>query len=235
MGPAVWASLSNDLQAHFEVHCLALPGHGGTPRVPGWSVASLASEWLARWPEAYWLGWSLGAQVALAAASQPGARLRGTVLLGGTPRFTATQGWSCAMQAAEFEAFCQFCDQSPRQALQQFLGLQVLGSEQRSATLRTLRETLATSPEIDRKALLDGLRVLRTTDLRGTMAGVQCPVLWISGERDQLTPCDAANRSSSAMPHAQVECVPGAGHALLISHQAEVLSRSSTWLLEECA
>lgn len=235
MNPAVWAPLEKRLKPHFEVHCPALPGHGGMPMIPGWSAASLAQSWLEIWPDAFWLGWSLGAQVVLAAAGCENRRMRGAVLLGGTPRFVATGEWSCAMAESEFQAFKARCGTAPETTLQQFLGLQVLGSEQRGSTLRVLRKTLAAAPETDRQALLGGLEVLQQTDLRPALAGVPCPVLWLSGEQDQLTPAAAARRSAAAMTHSRVECLPGAGHAPFISHEGEVADQVSRWFLEECA
>lgn len=235
MNPAIWGSMADHLRRDFEVHCLALPGHGGAPLIPGWSVASLARSWLEAWPDALWVGWSLGAQIALAAACGTAGRIRGAVLLGGTPRFVAAGDWPGAMGTDVFRAFCARCGADPDATLQQFLGLQVLGSDRRAATLRSLRECLADAPENSRRALLHGLHVLQETDLRQGLGAARCPVLWMSGEADQLTPVDAAHWSAARMPHARVESLPGAGHALFISHENEVLARAGEWLLEECA
>lgn len=241
MNPSLWDDLAQPLSEHFEVHCPALPGHGGTPPVPGWSAESLASDWLQAWPDAFWVGWSLGAQVALAAAIQApedkddNQRVRGAVLLGGTPRFVATDDWSCAMPEHEFNTFQDQCKATPENTLQQFLGLQVLESAQSGRTLRALRQAVATAPAPGREGLLDGLRVLRNLDMRADLAKVRCPVLWLSGDSDHLTPHEAARWSATKMPHSQVECLPGAGHAPLISHKDEVLRQINAWLLEECS
>lgn len=235
MNPLVWEPLACHLRKHFEVHCPALPGHGGAPSMPGWSVTALARSWLETWPDAFWVGWSLGAQVALAAAGQPSTPVRGAVLLGGTPRFVVAPGWPCAMADDVFNSFCERCDAEPDATLQAFLGLQVIGSERRAATLRTLRERLAEAPAITSQALQEGLHVLQTTDLRHQLGEARCPVLWLSGDADRLTPVEAAQWSAERMPHARVETLPGAGHAPFVSHQSEVLAQTSEWLLEECA
>lgn len=234
MNPTVWDAMVKPLQKHFEVHCPALPGHAGTALQPGWSVEALAQQWLGAWPDAFWVGWSLGAQVTLAAAGRPGARMQAAVLLGGTPCFVATDAWPCAMHGDEFSEFYQRCEALPQATLQQFLGLQVLGSAQRGPTLRALRLALAAAPETTQKALLEGLRVLRDTDLRAGLAAVACPILWLCGEQDQLTPAAAARQAAARMKQSQVECLTGAGHAPFISHEAEVLRQINTWFLEKC-
>ncbi len=233
MNPSVWDAMAEPLREHFEVHCPALPGHADAPLQPGWSAASVAQQWLQKWPDAFWLGWSLGAQVTLAAACRPGARMRAAVLLGGTPRFVATDDWACAMPEGEFSAFYQRCTDAPQATLQQFLGLQVLGSSGRGHTLRALRRALGAAPEPGPEALLEGLRVLRDSDLRTSLAAATCPVLWLCGERDQLTPVAAARQSAAGMTQSQVECLPGAGHAPFISHQAGVLEQINAWFLEK--
>lgn len=235
MNPGVWNPLADRLRARFRVHCPALPGHGGAPVLPGWSAMSLAQRWLETWPDAFWLGWSLGAEVALAAGACAEGQVRGAVVLGATPRFVATGDWPCAMGENDFQDFDSRCEADPEDTLQQFLGLQVLGSERRSATLRALRESLAAAPETGKQALLSGLDVLRQTDLRPVLAEIRCPVLWLTGEQDRLTPVAAARRSAAAMAHSRVECLPGAGHAPFISHEADVADHVSRWLLEECS
>jgi len=234
MNPSVWEAMAEPLREHFEVHCPALPGHAGAPLQAGWSVGSVARGWLEMWPDAFWVGWSLGAQVTLAAACRQGAHLRAAVLLGGTPRFVTSRDWSCAMPGDEFSAFYRQCEASPQSTLHQFLGLQVLGSAARGPTLRALRQALGAVPEPRPEALLEGLRVLRDSDLRAALATVDCPVLWLCGERDQLTPVAAARLSAASMMQSQVECLPGAGHAPFISHEAEVLEQINAWFLEKC-
>src|SRR5512145_1555671 len=76
-----------------------LRGHGRSAAPGGpFGLADLAGDLAALFDaldlrRAVLLGWSLGAQVALAAAPRVRARLAGFVLVSGTPRFTEGEGW----------------------------------------------------------------------------------------------------------------------------------------------
>jgi pimeloyl-[acyl-carrier protein] methyl ester esterase len=233
MGPACWGGYAQALSADFDVRCPALPGHGGTPPSPGWTPEALADEWAANWPGAFWIGWSLGALVALAAAIRSPRLLRGLLLIGATPRFLAGDDWPCAMAPKAFETFRDGCRDDPIDTLARFLALQVRGSEAARATLRSLRQLASGEPAPGPTALLDGLGVLAETDLRKDLAGVRCPTLWVTGEADALTPPGAARRAAGNQPQARVSCVPGAGHAPFISHQPPLLNMTRNWFLDK--
>jgi pimeloyl-[acyl-carrier protein] methyl ester esterase len=238
MSPVVWGAFADSLATHFEVKALCLPGHGGAAAQPGWTAAGLAQQWLDEYPDACWLGWSLGAQVVLAAASRPSARMKGAVLLAGTPRFVASDDWPCAMLPRRFNSFRAACEAAPEETLRQFLSLQVVASEHGHQTLATLRERLQAAPPVPAAAMLDALRVLADTDLRDELEAIRCPLLWINGAEDRLVPCGAARNEppmAGAPGSFQTECLAGAGHVAFISHQQQVLDLVLPWLLENIA
>lgn len=72
MSNAVWSALPARLSERYQLHPIELPGHGDAPFDPGWrDLPDWADAALAQAPEqAVWLGWSLGALVALQAALQ---------------------------------------------------------------------------------------------------------------------------------------------------------------------
>ncbi len=233
MGPACWGGYAKAMREDFDVQCPALPGHGGTPPSPGWTPEVLADEWAAIWPGACWVGWSLGALVALAAAIRSPDSVRGLLLIGATPRFLAGDGWPCAMAPKTFEGFRAGCRNDPVETLARFLALQVRGSEAARATLRSLRQLAAGDASPGPAALLDGLDVLADTDLREDLAGVPCPTLWVTGEADALTPLEAARRAAGNQPRARVSSLPGAGHAPFISHRLPLQNMTRNWFLDQ--
>ncbi len=196
-----------------------LPGHGFSPAPPeGFALEGAARAVAAAVPPgAVWLGWSLGALVALAAALA-GAPVAGLILTGATPRFTRAPDWPAALEPAVLEAFAADLERDPEATLRRFLSLQTRGAEGARATLRALRSGGLRRAAAQPAALRGGLEVLRTADLRARLAHLRIPVTVISGARDTLVPPAASEALAAAVPGAGHVLIPGAGHAPFLSH-----------------
>jgi pimeloyl-ACP methyl ester carboxylesterase len=59
-------------------------------------------------------------------------------------------------------------------------------------------------------------------------ASITCPVLFLSGGRDTMTPARTAQPLIDAIPHARRVMFPEAGHALLAERPDEVLDELIT-------
>lgn len=204
-----------------------LPGHGGSPDVPSWDADTLARDLLAGpladVASADWLGWSLGGQVALAAARQAPHRVRRLFLVGFNPCFVTRAEWPEGLRPDFLKEFRRACDRDPAGTMEQFLGLQVLGSERARPTLRLLRAVHGSAPPPGREALLRGLDLLAETDQVRDLASIQTPTLWLCGTKDSLAPPGAHRRAAALMRRAGVRLVPGAGHAPFLSHEQAVI------------
>ena len=230
MGPDCWGAFGAALESRYRVIRTSLPGHGAVPESSTWSLASEAERLLTLAPGASWLAWSLGALVALTAAARAPDRIPRLVLLGATPRFQAAGDWPQGMAPDAFQAFRTDCRRDPEKTLQRFHGLQVKGSEQARPTLAALRQGQLPGASV---SVLDrGLELLAVSDLRDALGTIETPCLWLSGERDAVTPAGAAMAASPAMPRSRVSCVPGAGHAPFLSHPDETLTRVLDFLDE---
>jgi pimeloyl-[acyl-carrier protein] methyl ester esterase len=206
-----------------------LPGHGGSAHVPAWDADTLARDLLAGpladLACADWLGWSLGGQVALAAARQAPQRVRRLFLVGFNPCFVAREDWPEGQRPGFFREFRRACDRDPAGTMEQFLGLQLLGSERTRPTLRRLRELHGSAPPPGRESLLHGLDLLAETDQVRDLASIETPTLWLCGDRDSLTPPGAHRRAAALMREAGVRLVPGAGHAPFLSHEQALIDQ----------
>ena len=120
--------------------------------------------------------------------------------------------------------FAETLQQAPHLTLERFLALQVRGSDNARAVLRSLRENLRRRPEPHPEALDCGLGLLRSTDLRHRLAEVECPALWLLGERDTLTPAGVATDLAALAPHARIDLLKGAAHAPFLSHADESIA-----------
>jgi pimeloyl-[acyl-carrier protein] methyl ester esterase len=227
----IWPPLLPALERRFRVTAIDLPGHGLSPRA-GWAgdledMAGLVAA--AAPPEAAWLGWSLGGQVALAAALAGHVQGR-LALVATTPRFASAPDWPCGMAPDVLEGFAAGLARDPAKALRDFLTLQLRGDRRSAALLAGLKETLAARPAPATEALRAGLEILATADLRPQLGELRQPVLVITGERDRLTPAEAGRRLAAAVPEGEYLEFPGAAHVPFLSHSEQFVAALAAFL-----
>lgn len=220
--------------------CL-LPGWGFSPAVFAPLLAALPETWegvaLPCAPEAgenfiAWarrlapcvpqgsvlLGWSLGAQLALALAAEgaPASRL---VALAATPRFTAATDWPAGLAQATVEQFSEGWRHDREKTRKRFLALQAVGETTRGALIARLAGHLL---PVDAPGLSEGLALLAEADLRELAARVRLPTLLIHGDGDALMPVEASRWLATTIPGAQRLVLAGRGHAALLSAPGDV-------------
>ena len=226
MNAAVWTELATRLAQHFRLHCVDLPGHGGSPACESYTLDALADVLAAALPQRVAVcGWSFGGQVALNWALRQPDRLERLVLLATTPRFVRGANWDCGIAAAVLDEFAQGLVHDYRATLQRFLALQAQGDADRRAVLRALRKHILARGEPDVAALGAGLQLLRETDLRGQLQRIVQPALILHGARDTLVPPAAGVCLQRMLPHATLEVLAGAAHAPFIAQPRQVARR----------
>jgi len=215
MHSGIWGDWLGHLQRYFRVTAVDLPGHGNSPFRGQRELGEWAAAVLDVAPSrAWWVGWSLGGLVALAAADQAPDRFSGLLLVASTPKFVANQHWGHAVPAEIFSQFAQQLETDAGRTLSRFLSLQVRSAERGNETLRQLRADLRSRPAADPAALRAGLRFLQECDLRPAIRALDLPLLWLLGERDTLIPAHLAREFPDIGP----TVIPGAGHAPFLSH-----------------
>jgi pimeloyl-[acyl-carrier protein] methyl ester esterase len=232
MNSAIWSSLLPGLTPHFCVTCVDLPGHGASRLAQGSHSLRAMAESVAEVvpPGAAWLGWSLGGQVALAAALA-GVGIRRLVLVASTPKFLAGPGWPCGMAPATLAGFSAELEKDHRKALRDFLVLQLRGGRREPEMLSALHRLLTAGGEPAPAALAASLRVLAQTDLRPRLSAVTQPALVIAGERDRITPPEAGRRLASGLKEGRYLLIAGGGHAPFLARPAEFCAAVTAFLL----
>jgi pimeloyl-ACP methyl ester carboxylesterase len=72
--------------------------------------------------------------------------------------------------------------------------------------------------------------VMARADMRPWLSDVRCPLLVAVGDRDLLTPEEHSREIAAAVPHAQFERVPRAGHLMTWEQPALVNALLLQWL-----
>jgi pimeloyl-[acyl-carrier protein] methyl ester esterase len=208
MHGGIWSGFAPLLADRYRITRIDLPGHGDSPMLADWSLETVAAAVLDAAPRpAHWVGWSLGAMVALEAARAAPEAVASLTLLCGTPRFVAEPGWP-GMEPATLTRFADGFLADYQDACRRFLALQVWGMPGERELLREVRGHLAGKPPPHRTALQAGLEVLRQADLRPLLRGLSRPVQALLGRRDRLVP--------AALGPVLAELKPG-----LISHRID--------------
>jgi len=226
MHGGLFAPLLPALARAHRVHVVDLPGHGRSPAIARFDLASLADAIDAALGDdapITVLGWSLGGQVALQWALAHPRRVGRLILVASTPSFVRRDGWPHAMTAATLARFGDELAVSYRLTLQRFLALQVHGSEEGRAALAQLRRRLFERGEPSPAALAAALALLQRTDLRPVLARIATRTLVVGGERDALVPIEATRALAAGLANAAHATIEGAAHAPFLSHRQAFL------------
>lgn len=258
MHGGIWSGIVPHLAQRFRVHCVDLPGHGYSKAGKGeegrgkgitagsplplslppspfpdfpFSLNSIVNQLSAQFDEPLTVcGWSLGGLVALRWAMLAPEQVQRLVLVSSTPCFAEREDWPFGMAQATLQQFATELERDFAATLRRFLALQVRGSEHERGLLLTLRECLFCRGEPDMAALRSGLEILRGADLRNELSSIRQPVLVIAGERDKLTPPEAAFYLAQTLHNARIKEIAGAAHTPFLSHPQIFLQHLNEFL-----
>ena len=216
-GSAVWQPLREALSRCCRVHLVDLPGYGGTAAGDA-DFTQTARTLIDDLPDPVTLcGWSLGAMLAVRAASLAPQRVAGLILVGATASFTQRADWREAQPSALLDSFAAGVEERPEQTLQRFAALLNQRDERARPLTRTLLASLRSQAIAPTAVLRRGLDWLREVDLRPLLPSLPTRSLLIHGEKDPLNPLAAAHWLAASIPRARLEVFAAAGHAPFLS------------------
>ena len=214
----IWDSVMPLLEPHARVTRVDLPGHGRSDWTGGGGLDDMVAAVDEVVPDnAVWRGWSLGGLVAMRAAARRDVGVKALVPVASRPRFVRRPDWQSALLPSLLQTFAAELEQDYQRTLDRFLALQVRGSEQATAVLKSLRGVMRMHGEPHPAGLRAGLDILADCDLRESLPTIDRPALLLAGERDTLVPPGAVQATRDMLPNAQLTVMPGAGHAPFIS------------------
>jgi 2-succinyl-6-hydroxy-2,4-cyclohexadiene-1-carboxylate synthase len=212
------ASLAESFEDCFEVLAPDLPGHGGSPVPADYSFDAAVSDLLATLAasghrQACWLGYSMGARLALACAIRDPGSVVSLVLLGARAgiadsvereaRRQQDEALAARIESLGIEAFVDEWLAQPLFATQRQLGESFL------AVARS--ERLANAPA----GLAASLRAMgpgAQPPLFDALGRVAAPALLVAGALDEKF-LGAARDLAGRLPRGEVCEIAGAGHA----------------------
>lgn len=227
MSGRVWR-FQQPLADSFRLIIPDLRGHGrSSAPAAGYLLGDLAGDIVELFErldlkDAVLLGWSLGSQVTLAAFPRLRERLAGLVLVGATPRFTATDDYPCGLPATEPRGMGLRLKRDFNRTMGEFFrGMFAPGELTREQENRIAREIVMGAVPPGEVAALATLDILATADLRETLPAIDRPVLLVHGSRDAICPLPAPRYMKGELSDARLEVMEGAGHAPFLSRPAE--------------
>jgi len=221
MHAGIFAPLVRVLSPNFRLHLVDLPGHGfSSAETEPLNLADSAARIAEATPRALWLGWSLGGLVALHAALDHRANVRGLAMIASSPRFVVGEDWPLGVDRTVFEEFGAGLARDYRRTIERFLALEALGSDHARFELRDLKAHAFERGEPAMSALTQGLHILETADLRAELERLAVPSLWVAGRRDRLIHPAAMQWAAERAGGRYIEC--NSGHAPFLAHASEL-------------
>lgn len=220
MHSALWQGISHELANNYRITQIDLPGHGLSPGYQTPLTLSQLTDQVAKYcPDQYHLmAWSLGGLIAQKLATQQVERIEKLILIASNACFVQTQQWPHALAAPILQGFAERLQEDTHNTLQRFIALQVMGCNNERSLLRKTQTFLKQRGPACKQALIDGLDILRRTDLRSNLAQIKCPLLMIAGNKDRITPAQAFLAMQTLSAQSQTYIIEGAGHAPFLSH-----------------
>jgi pimeloyl-[acyl-carrier protein] methyl ester esterase len=225
MQSAIWRKFADELSKSYRVTLVDLPGHGQSEKLADFTLSSISEALLNSVVEepSCWLGWSLGAAVVLHIAQQFPERCQSLILVCGNPHFVRTDRWP-GIHLPVLNAFATNLQTNGQATLLRFLSLQINGLPEYKTVAKAIKSAVSQFPAPDQGTLMQGLQILKETDLRPALANLTIPVSAIFGSYDTLVPSEVAVKMQEILPTLQVNIIERAGHVPFLSHQQDLLA-----------
>lgn len=223
---SVWTLQTRYFAHHgFNVLAVNLPGHGRSKGTALTSIEAMA-DWLlalldaANVPQAVLIGHSMGSLIALETSFRAPARVARLALVGTAYPMKVSEALLDASLNDEQKAFDMVNIWSHSSIAQKPScpgpGFYTMGS-----ALRLKQRIAKINPDHVFHTDFQACNAYANGEQAG--ASVKCPVLFLLGEHDLMTPPKATGTLINAIPHGKVIQIKGSGHALMAEQPDAVL------------
>lgn len=222
-----WGPVAAALARDHEVVRLDAPGHGGSAAVSA-DLPTTGRLAAAAGGRAIYVGYSMGARMALHVATEVPDAVRALVLIGGTPGIE-DDAERAERRAADVAQAERIRNEGVDAFVERWLALPMFAGLPPEARFederrRNTAEGLATSLE------LAGTGAQRP--LWDRLAALDQPVLAVAGEDDVRYARIAARTAAAIGANASAHTIPGAGHSAHLEQPGRFTSLLLDWLIE---
>lgn len=229
MHSRVWGGFAQKLSKSYRVTLVDLPGYGMSC---GLGDIDIVDAVLSVVPEtAHWLGWSLGALVAIKVAERAPHRILSLISVAGTPKFIGNDAWPGLSQPMVL-AMSENLEKDFIGTIRRFIALQTFGMQDARKIAKMIEELVLSLPLPDERALKKGLDLILGCDLRKQFSGLNVPVLIIQGTHDRLIPIELPRFLRQLNSVAEISIIDGAVHIPFLTHEQQCLERVDLFLSE---
>ncbi|TWJ32758.1 alpha/beta fold hydrolase [Geobacter argillaceus] len=228
MSGRVWHFQAETFAHDWQVIVPDLRGHGrsGQGSAPSLGMADFAADLVALFTAldlegATLVGWSMGAQVVLEAFPALRERVAALVLVGGTPRFTATDDYPFGLPPVEARGMALRLKRDYSRTMGDFFKAmfaegELVGEQYQ----RVVREIVIPGRRPEPEAAVKALAALTGADQRHQLAGIDRPALLVHGTADSICLPGASHFMAGQLSDATLVLLEGYGHAPFISSPA---------------
>lgn len=228
MSSEVWRLQMESLSSLFRVIVPDLRGHGRSAlSSDGYCFEAIAADIAALFRrldlnEAFLVGWSMGAEIAMEAFGQLRGRLSGLVLVGGTPRFLASDDFPHALGRLEAAGMAVKLRRNTERALKGFIGRMFVTSELEDRdAVGKINSLLDSIPIPETAVALQCLEALTEADMRHLLAAIDLPVLVINGDQDMICLPEASGYLARHLADCRQVEFSGCGHAPFLTRSEQ--------------
>jgi len=199
---------------------------------PNYDIDALSEQLIDAAPkESWWIGWSLGGMVSTYVAARRSSCVRGLITLSAPPSFVARESYPNGMSVADFDAFATLVENKPEQALERFVMLQINDVENKQSLVQQLRP-FSPIKTLNRAALIGGLRLLKSLDVRRELSILDLPNLHLLGGKDLLVSVQDLEQKSDDSPLQKYVVLPSCTHFIFLEKQDECIRYIESFISE---
>lgn len=227
LNAAVWDSVKPQLEDHFTVHSLNIPGFGGEPWHETYSEIEQVADYLAHSIRnlgtlpVVLVGWSMGGLIATTIALRHPSLIERVHTVASSPLFLKQPETSWpGIESKVLAAFQHQLQADFQLTLKRFLAVQAMGSPSAREDSKQLQKHVLNQPLPAPQALSSGLNWLRHTDLRDQLAELEVPLHRGYGRLDSLVPTEVVEKIS----HGTATIWNKSAHAPFLNQPEEFVS-----------
>ena len=159
--------------------------------------------------------------IALEFASRFSSLVSSLTLVAGTPKFVLDESFLCGLPKGELRLLRRRLLKDKIIAFTAFHQLLFTEREKNRQIMLKIRDMVKSNKNISDQALLEGLDILESVDLRSILSSITVPVLVLHGEKDLLCPVQAGQYMHQNISRSQLKVFPDCGHLPFFTREKE--------------